>query len=278
MSRLNFMYSMKIDYSVPVDTCFFTIKCIPRDSDRQKLLGVEIDIEPEAEYTINKDSLGNKKIIGKEKLLHNYFYLNVKGEIEIEQMLYEEYTDANLDAMYKYMYGKVCIGPELSEYFEKLSADGIFGKEKSSYNKAVDLMRRFHSDYEYKQLITDTETDSEQAFKLGGGVCQDYAHIYIALCRKAGLAARYVTGLFVGEGASHAWVEVLCKNKWIGFDPTNNLLVDDNYIKISHGRDANDCIINLGIMRRKTGETKSVLPENDDQRMVIEAIVTKKDK
>ena len=52
--------------------------------------------------------------------------------------------------------------------------------------------------------------------------------------------------LMRGEGVTHAWIEALCKGYWYGFDPTNNLLVNDDYIKFSHGRDYEDCLVNKG--------------------------------
>lgn len=52
--------------------------------------------------------------------------------------------------------------------------------------------------------------------------------------------------MMLGEGVSHAWVEVLCNGYWYGFDPTNNKLVNDEYIKVSCGRDSNDCSVIRG--------------------------------
>ena len=97
-------------------------------------------------------------------------------------------------------------------------------------------------------LSTNINTTAEEAFVQGQGVCQDYAHIFIALLHLAKIPSRYVTGLIVGEGASHAWVEILCGRKWYGIDPTNNCIVSDEHIKIGIGRDARDCMINRGIM------------------------------
>jgi transglutaminase-like putative cysteine protease len=69
----------------------------------------------------------------------------------------------------------------------------------------------------------------------------------IALLRMSGIPARYVVGMMMGEGFSHAWVEALIDGEWIGFDPTNDKNVDDTYIKISNGRDYQDCIVNRGV-------------------------------
>ena len=76
--------------------------------------------------------------------------------------------------------------------------------------------------------------------KLGKGVCQDYSHILIALCRKYKIPARYVVGMIIGEGATHAWVEVYYDGCWYGLDPTHNKEVDDYFIKIGGTPSYND--------------------------------------
>ena len=94
---------------------------------------------------------------------------------------------------------------------------------------------------------------------LGKGVCQDYSHILLSLCRMEGIPCRYVVGMLIGEGASHAWVEICSEGRWIALDPTNNLVVDDQHIKISAGRDYQDCIINQGIFTGQTRQTQQIL-------------------
>ena len=79
-----------------------------------------------------------------------------------------------------------------------------------------------------------------------------------ALCRLNGLPARYVSGMLIGEGFSHAWVEVFCNGRWYGFDPTNDVLVTDSHIKIGVGRDAYDCQINRGIIKGGGSQTQTV--------------------
>ena len=61
-----------------------------------------------------------------------------------------------------------------------------------------------------------------------------------------------------GEGVSHAWVEICANGIWYGMDPTNDKLVDDTYIKISHGRDYKDCIVNRGVFTGTGTQTQSV--------------------
>lgn len=110
-------------------------------------------------------------------------------------------------------------------------------------------MHRLYDYLNYIKGSTDVNTTAEEAMENKCGVCQDYAHIMLSLLRLRNISARYTVGMFVGEGETHAWVEVLSNGKWYGFDPTNNLLIDNNYIKISSGRDATDCSVNKGIFR-----------------------------
>jgi transglutaminase-like putative cysteine protease len=110
-------------------------------------------------------------------------------------------------------------------------------------------MRWIYAEFTYEPGITNSETHLETAFKLRKGVCQDFAHIMIGMCRTLGIPARYASGYIftggtdslVGDQASHAWCEIyLPEAGWIGFDPTNAVLADNRYIKIAVGRDYED--------------------------------------
>jgi transglutaminase-like putative cysteine protease len=109
------------------------------------------------------------------------------------------------------------------------------------------LCERVHRSLDYEWGITGVGTAASEALAGGRGVCQDYAHIMLAVCRAAGVPARYVSGHLGGEGGSHAWVEVLHPhpywgNRWIaqGWDPTHNRRADCDYLVIAVGRDYAD--------------------------------------
>ncbi|NNC89750.1 MAG: transglutaminase family protein [Akkermansiaceae bacterium] len=105
----------------------------------------------------------------------------------------------------------------------------------------------------YQAGITDSETDAQHVFIYKSGVCQDFTHLMLAYCRALGIPARYVSGyvwdpghdrgseVMRGSQASHAWAEVFIPDHgWIGMDPTNNKVVNDQYVVISIGRDYED--------------------------------------
>ena len=92
---------------------------------------------------------------------------------------------------------------------------------------------------------TDVTTTASQALAAGQGVCQDYAHLMLALCRLLGIPARYVSGYLVGEGGTHAWVEVLQPLtggavEIVAWDPTHDRPTDPRYLTVAVGRDYRD--------------------------------------
>ena len=99
----------------------------------------------------------------------------------------------------------------------------------------------------YRHDVTSVRTTAAEALVLGKGVCQDYAHVMLALCRLCGLPARYASGHLVGEGGSHAWVEVLLPSPEdpavlaaVAFDPTNDRRAGLRYLTVAVGRDYAD--------------------------------------
>jgi transglutaminase-like putative cysteine protease len=99
----------------------------------------------------------------------------------------------------------------------------------------------------YEWGVTGVHTTAAEAIRGGRGVCQDFAHIMIAACRAAGIAARYASGHLIGEGGSHAWVEAMVPHPTRpdqcvveAWDPTHNRRADNGYMTVAVGRDYAD--------------------------------------
>lgn len=243
MKNLHFDYEMQIDYSVAVARCNYTIKCFPKNTMRQKVMGQQITLDPVTKYSWGTDGLRNQQIYGLNEEEHKTFRFRIEGNVQTGLSEYEEPEEEDIAMIFRHPHGLNRAGEKIKEYFGRQELEG-----KNTREIAEALMHCLHRDFQYKPCTTDVQTSAEEAFAQGTGVCQDYAHIFIALLHLAGISARYVTGLIVGEGASHAWVEILDDGKWYGFDPTNDTAVGDEHIKIGIGRDAKDCMINRGIM------------------------------
>jgi transglutaminase-like putative cysteine protease len=104
-----------------------------------------------------------------------------------------------------------------------------------------------HAALAYEWGATTVRTTASEALAGGRGVCQDYAHVMLAVCRCAGLPARYVSGHLVGEGGSHAWVEVVVADPQrpggalaVALDPTHDRRAGGGYLTVAVGRDYAD--------------------------------------
>ncbi|MGA8465932.1 MAG: transglutaminase family protein [Trebonia sp.] len=101
-----------------------------------------------------------------------------------------------------------------------------------------------HDAISYAHGVTSVATTAAEALAGGRGVCQDAAHVMIALCRAVGLPARYVSGHLLGEGGTHAWVEVIVADAFgaraVALDPCNGCRVGVEYLTVATGRDYTD--------------------------------------
>ena len=173
----------------------------------------------------------------------------------------------------------------------------------------ISLTRLLHRAFSYSPGSTTVNTSLQQVLENKQGVCQDFAHLMLSVCRKQGIPARYVSGyLYTGEqepssasetntgrraddqnieatslhamdsaaasapssrendakglvsgNAMHAWVECLMPNEqWRGFDPTNNMVTNDFYVKVHHGRDYGDVLPVRGLYRGPFAHTLDV--------------------
>ncbi|MDX2482953.1 MAG: transglutaminase family protein [Pseudodonghicola sp.] len=116
----------------------------------------------------------------------------------------------------------------------------------------------------YETGHTDSSTGAEVALSAGHGVCQDHAHIMIAVARLMGHPARYVSGYLMMDGvveqsASHAWAEVWTEGLgWIGFDVSNGICPDARYVRVATGRDYRDAAPIHGLRQGAGGEALHV--------------------
>jgi transglutaminase-like putative cysteine protease len=111
-------------------------------------------------------------------------------------------------------------------------------------------MQRIKADFTYDPKATAVSTPLIEAFEARRGVCQDFAHIMIAVSRHWGVPARYVSGYLYhrrqdkdrsSPDATHAWMEAYLPSfGWVGFDPTNKIVVADRHVRVAVGRDYAD--------------------------------------
>ena len=164
------------------------------------------------------------------------------GEVETYQNygIYGSHDNLLPLALYKRETSFCKMGPELRKLNSELPSikDALSFLHEASVFVAKKII--------YKKEMTKSDTDAETAVSLGHGVCQDHVHIFLSLVRRRGFPARYVSGYLmtssiVENTQSHAWAEVYLEDLgWVGFDISNKISPDENYIRLATGFDYQD--------------------------------------
>ncbi len=243
VKQLRFRYVLRAAYSQPVRHHSFSVKFLPGDTDRQSIDSLTVRVMDGDAFLTAQDNFGNLRIYGTIEQPHDSFDVEICGTARTGLDIFEEYTDDLFKvSLFRAQTSLTLPGEGIRQYHKEMA----FPDDSGPYDKALAIMQRLYDTYRYIPGRTGVHEPAESAFALGAGVCQDYAHIMLSLLRLEGIPARYIVGMLPGEGASHAWVEALCKGYWYGFDPANGKLVDDSYIRVSCGRDSADCAVIRG--------------------------------
>ncbi|HKB56890.1 MAG TPA: transglutaminase family protein [Lacunisphaera sp.] len=153
---------------------------------------------------------------------------------------------ARLERCYDFLQSSTYV--EVSAELWRLALDATEG-QTDAWQAAQAIMRYINREFHYKPAATHVHTHMREVLKARAGVCQDFAHVMLGLCRALKMPARYVSGYLYngpadqlkGAQASHAWVEVYVPGHgWCGLDPTNSRQADSHYVKVAVGRDYAD--------------------------------------
>ena len=254
-------------YATPVNFARCALRLHPAELAQQHVISHRVDVEPHPESrSIRRDFFGTPT----ESLLiektHRVLRIVSHARVEVsrrdwprdsespswevvrdEAMLVRDISAAS-PVNYVFASPMVPILAQATAY-----AAPSFTGNREVFAGAVDLMSRIRREFKYVPGATDIATPLHEVLENRHGVCQDFAHVMIAGLRGLGLPAAYVSGYLrtipppgqprlQGADASHAWVAVWCGSVlgWIGFDPTNDLLVVNDHIVLSFGRDFAD--------------------------------------
>jgi transglutaminase-like putative cysteine protease len=280
-AALRVRHLTRYDYDAPVELAHHLAHLRPRDTAAQTVRDWRIAVQPEPDgegdaIDASVDVFGNWRLC--------FSHARVHDRLEVLSSFVAELTGREADdgtsppweqvaARLRYRAGgtmpEACEFALGSPYAPRSAAFAQFGGDLFAPNRplldAMDaLTERVHRQFEYKSHSTDVATDALSALQLRRGVCQDFAHVMIAVCRSMGLAARYVSGYLstrapegqprlVGSDASHAWVSVWCPQQgWVDFDPTNNLRPALEHVTLAWGRDYGDVAPLRGVIRGGT--------------------------
>ncbi|MEO8077139.1 MAG: transglutaminase family protein [Acidobacteriota bacterium] len=260
-------------YSRPVWQSMIEVRMHPRSENRQRCFTFRLSVNPRARIFTFMDYLGNQ--VHHFDLPSHHRELTVVADALVNvdpppalpaalpagswddlAQLIDEGDHWQMLIASRYARSS----PELEALARELKVTDRGGRDPLSLVR--DVSDGIHRAFEYSAKSTGVNSPIEHSLGLRRGVCQDFAHIMIALVRGLGIPCRYVSGYLYhdqqhqdrsSEGATHAWVEALMPGLgWVGFDPTNDLVAGGRHIRTAIGRDYADVPPTLGTMKGRT--------------------------
>lgn len=246
-------------YTLPVTSCALSLCLKPLHDDVQQLLAFDLTTFPSTSPTVEMDSFGNTKHILN---IHQSTFL---VEVTARSSVAVDYLSPPSDSLSIGTWEEIRSWRDSFDHWEFLNPSTFahpsdvldafmyeagVAPQDDPLRTVMRLSDALHDSFEYVPGITTVVSPIEHILELRQGVCQDFAHVMIAVCRGWGIPARYVSGYlyvksqdndFAVAAASHAWVECRLPGiGWTGFDPTNQCIADERHIRIGMGRDYQD--------------------------------------
>lgn len=261
----------------------------PRSDSGQRCTSFELTIVPRARIFAYRDHQGNA--------VHHFDIPARHQELRIVADTAVEVTeppplppalgwgtwlalDAAADAGEHWEFLKPSLFVEPTSLLEEFAKSLNLDRSLDPLSLLLRINTEIFAAFDYMPATTQVDSPIDDALRTRQGVCQDFAHIMLALVRPLGIPARYISGyLFHGEeshdrsaaGATHAWIEAWLPDLgWIGFDPTNNRIAEERHIRAAVGRDYADVPPTRGVFKGKAGSelsvTVQVIPSNAPHR------------
>lgn len=277
MNFYSIRHLTKFSYDRPVSESMMEVRMQPRSDTEQRCLAFSLSVSPRCRVFPSRDYLGN-----------NVHHFDIPGDhsqlVIVAESLVEKQSGLVIPG---------CLSPDAWSELDAAVAAGDFWEMlmPSDFAKPTPTLLEFarqlnicrrddplmllhelnaalYERFSYVQKRTHVDSPIDEALESREGVCQDFAHIMIALARHVGIPCRYVSGYLHHrkedhdrslEDATHAWVEAFMPSLgWVGFDPTNHLIADERHVRTALGRDYTDVPPTRGIYRGKTASDLSV--------------------
>jgi transglutaminase-like putative cysteine protease len=260
--RFSVTHRTLYEYRVPASESFAELRVCPRNTKTQKVIKRRLTVEPAAPVDNYVDYFGNHVEFFSVPFRHHSLAVESTAEVQtfpapdlregLDVTLGEarQIFNSQMYRLFDFLQPReaVPLGEVVRPIKRRFFEAGVTLGESLH-----ELNRWIYQHFKYQSGVTDISTPLAQVVKQRRGVCQDFAHLMLALVRTAGLPARYVSGYIeaydpektdaklIGAAASHAWVEVfLPGGEWYGLDPTNNQPAGERHVVVAVGRDYHD--------------------------------------
>lgn len=224
----------------------------PRSEIGQRCIRFNLDVSPETKILNHRDYLGNAIHTFDIPAPHTELAIKAESVVEVktppplpESLPFSVWDQLAAATDEREIYDMLLPGrytqqsPLLLQFAQEI---GWGERYADPLTLLKDLNNAMYEAFDYEQDFTKADSPIDIALEARKGVCQDFTHIMLALLRQVGIPARYVSGYLYHrkehndrsfEDASHAWIEAYIPGlSWVGFDPTNNLIVSDRHIRV----------------------------------------------
>ena len=258
-------------YAIPVRDSFNEARVRPPTDAQQRLEDFQLTVRPEVRVKQFLDFYGNAVDYFDVCDPHSTLDLETRAVVTTlprQPLSWDAQTSPLTDARKggqteRFDFARATRFVDTDPETWRLAIDATQG-QTDTWQAVVAIMRFVHNRMAYEPASTHVHTHAREALIKRRGVCQDFAHIMIGLCRTLHIPARYVSGYLATQGASatHAWTDVFIPQVgWVAVDPTHNKQPDETYIRLAAGRDYSDVPPLRGTYRGTNQHTMEVVIE-----------------
>lgn len=254
-------------YDAPISESVMELRMQPRSEGPQHCVRFDLSVKPRTSITTYHDHLGN--LVHHFDIPGHHSNVTIKAEARVEinpqsppttmpATAWNELDELLAEGDYWEMLTPSRFAAP-TNLLSELARDLDFRRRDDPLSLLRELTARLHDTFEYSPQSTEVDSPIDEALLSRRGVCQDLAHIMIALVRGVNIPCRYVSGYLFHRAedqdrsaadATHAWVEARLPGLgWVGFDPTNNLIAGDRHIRVAIGRDYSDVPPTRGVFK-----------------------------
>jgi len=259
--RFDIRYRTKFTYDAAVAESHNELRACPVTDQHQRLVTYRVGVAPPTRPLSFTDYWGTRVDAFGVRLPHRVLEVVAEATVETSprglvesHAVLADLADADFVARH-HEYLQPTRHTEWDDALQKVSTDCADETGPDVISVAFGIHDLVRSSVRYEKGVTDVSTTAIEVLRGGAGVCQDFAHLAVAMCRSVGLPARYVSGyLFSADDATaertdkpvvhvqtHAWIEVAVPDVgWFPLDPTNGRQVAELHVKVGHGRDYDD--------------------------------------
>ncbi|HKG06216.1 MAG TPA: transglutaminase family protein [Pedobacter sp.] len=283
-------------YELPVRDSANQIILFPIKDDFQQVIKHDLNISGSPDVDIFIDYYGNEVGTFTQKEPHTQLKIFSKIYVETQAKALPQddiFVNEQWRIMDEIKYEVPFIDYLKQEYFEESEAlketvNSLKEENDTPYKIAVKFCNYVFKEFTYIKGVTTVDSTLSEILGLKAGVCQDFAHILTTMLRFSQIPSRYVSGYICpnrdgmrGEGATHAWAEAyIPEYGWLGLDPTNNCIANENHVRLAVGRNFSDCSPVKGVFKGSSGHIMEVtvsVGHDDDENLDIDTYVQPKE-